>query len=102
MKMKKKAIFFDFDYTLEDSTEGIVASVNFALKQLGYHEQETPAIKKTIGLSLEETYSTLTGKNSERESLLFCSTGRTMNKSGKCVKNIQHKVVKYCFAAYNN
>ena len=38
-----KAIIFDFDYTLGDSTEGIVASVNYALEKLGYAAAEREA-----------------------------------------------------------
>ena len=34
--MRYKGLIFDFDYTLGDSTEGIVASVNYALEKLGY------------------------------------------------------------------
>lgn len=34
--MKYKGIIFDFDYTLGDSTEGIVTCVNTALRRLGY------------------------------------------------------------------
>ena len=31
-----KAIIFDFDYTLGDSTNGIAISINYALEELGY------------------------------------------------------------------
>lgn len=55
-----KAIIFDFDYTLGDSTNGIAMSINYALEQLGYDTQNIVDIKRTIGLSLKETYSELT------------------------------------------
>lgn len=55
-----KAIIFDFDYTLGDSTNGIAMSINYALEQLGYDTQNIVDIKRTIGLSLKETYSALT------------------------------------------
>lgn len=58
----KKGIIFDFDYTLGDATEGIVLSVNYALEQLGYRAKKIEEIKKTIGLSLKETYMALTGQ----------------------------------------
>ena len=64
------AIIFDFDYTLGDSTKGIALSVNYAISKLGYAEKSIESIKKTIGLSLKETYFTLTGKNDENESQL--------------------------------
>ena len=65
------AIFFDFDYTLGDSTKGIVLSVNFARKKLGYQEKGLEEIKRTVGLSLKETHFALTGKKDEKEALLF-------------------------------
>lgn len=59
--MKWKGIVFDFDYTLGDSTEGIVLSVNYAMTQLGYQNYSEESIRKTVGLSLSNTYQTLTG-----------------------------------------
>ena len=56
-----QAIIFDFDYTLGDSTMGIVESVNYALDRLGYKTENIDNIKKTIGLSLKETFKALTG-----------------------------------------
>ncbi len=56
----KKAVIFDFDYTLGDSTNGIVLSVNYALEQLGHSVRDIAEIRKTIGLSLRDTYSVLT------------------------------------------
>ena len=58
-----KAIIFDFDYTLGDSAKGIALSVNYALGRLGYNESDFETIKKTIGLSLKETYFALTSDN---------------------------------------
>lgn len=66
-----KAVIFDFDYTLGDSTKGIVLSVNYALDRLGYREREREEIKKTIGLSLKDTYAVLTGKSDIQEAELF-------------------------------
>lgn len=66
-----KAIVFDFDYTLGDSTNGIVLSINYALEQLGHTAKGIDEIKKTIGLSLKETYFALTRKSDIRESNQF-------------------------------
>lgn len=60
-----KAIIFDFDYTLGDSTQGIALSINYALGQLGYKPREIADIKRTVGLSLRETYCALTAKDKE-------------------------------------
>jgi len=56
-----EAILFDFDYTLGDSSAGIVACVNHALVRLGREPASTGAILPTIGLTLEEIYERLTG-----------------------------------------
>lgn len=62
-----KAYIFDFDYTLGDSSDGIVQSVLYALEKLQEEPKATQEIRKTIGLSLKETYFTLTSsKNEER------------------------------------
>lgn len=63
----KKAIIFDFDYTLGDSTGGIIASVNFALAKMNLEAASEERIVKTIGLSLEEIYEVLTGRTHSRE-----------------------------------
>ena len=64
--MKYKAVIFDFDYTLGDCTEGIAASVNHGLKKMGYEAGELEDIRKTIGLSLKETFACLTGSRDLR------------------------------------
>lgn len=50
-------ILFDFDYTLADSSEGIIASVNYALTQVGEKQGDPDQIRRMIGHSLEETFS---------------------------------------------
>jgi len=57
---------FDFDYTLADSSEGTVVCVDYALDALGISRRHPAEVKKTIGLSLERTFETLTG-NGEAE-----------------------------------
>lgn len=68
-----KVIIFDFDYTLGDSTKGIVLSVNYALERLGYGAKEDEDIKRTIGLSLKDTFFALTDKNDLKEAELFAN-----------------------------
>lgn len=65
----KQAVVFDFDYTLGDSSRGIIASVNDALRRLGYAQAGDEAVKKTIGLSLAKTFEVLTGTT--KDSALF-------------------------------
>ena len=67
----KKAVIFDFDYTLGDSTGGIVKSAVYALEKLSEESKTENEIIKTIGLSLEETYRVLSGKQDEEREKLF-------------------------------
>ncbi len=70
--MKKyQGIIFDFDYTLGDSTEGIVLSVRYALGKMGYGSPDVEAIRKTIGLSLPNTFQALTGIHDEEKAGRF-------------------------------
>lgn len=66
-----KAYIFDFDYTLGDSTDGIVKSVLYALSKLGEEPKATEEIRKTIGLSLKETYFALTNHKDEQKAELY-------------------------------
>ncbi|HOZ47167.1 MAG TPA: HAD-IA family hydrolase [Candidatus Hydrogenedentes bacterium] len=58
---RSRAVVFDFDYTLGDSSEGIVLCMNSALESLGFSPKSPEAICKTIGLSLDATFEALTG-----------------------------------------
>ncbi|MDE7194772.1 MAG: HAD-IA family hydrolase [Oscillospiraceae bacterium] len=62
-----KAVIFDFDYTLGDSTAGIALSVNYALEKLGIEPRGIPEIRRTVGLTLKETFKALTGRTDEAE-----------------------------------
>lgn len=71
--MKYQAIIFDFDYTLGDCTEGIVESVNYGLHKMEQKEAELPKIRKAVGMTLEDTYSFMTGSDVEEERALFAN-----------------------------
>jgi phosphoglycolate phosphatase len=61
--LRPQVIFFDFDYTLADSSPGIIECVNYALSRLGLEPVAPAKIRKTIGLSLPETCLALTGRS---------------------------------------
>ena len=52
---------FDFDYTLADSSRGIVLCFRHVLERNGYTDVTDDAIRRTIGKTLEESFSLLTG-----------------------------------------
>jgi phosphoglycolate phosphatase len=56
-----KAVVFDFDFTLADSSRGIEECVTAALTELGFSAPPTKEIAETIGLSLADTFKELTG-----------------------------------------
>jgi phosphoglycolate phosphatase len=56
-----QAIICDFDFTLADSSPGVVACVNTALGGLGLPQTSAARIHTTIGLSLPHTLQALTG-----------------------------------------
>ncbi|MCD8317616.1 MAG: HAD-IA family hydrolase [Paraprevotella sp.] len=56
-----KAYIFDFDYTLVDSSRGIVTCFRQVLGRHGYSAVTDMDIKRTIGRTLEESFSILTG-----------------------------------------
>ena len=60
--MKRYTIYiFDFDYTLVDSSRGIVTCFRHVLGNHGHTGVTDTEIKRTIGKTLEESFSILTG-----------------------------------------
>ena len=71
MKSPLQAIIFDFDYTLADSSRGVIECINFALDRLGLPLAADADIRKTIGLSLTDALTTLVGKEYDRHTDTF-------------------------------
>lgn len=59
--MNYKTYLFDFDYTLADSSRGIVTCFKAVLNRHQYTNVTDESIKRTIGKTLEESFSILTG-----------------------------------------
>lgn len=59
--MNYKAICFDFDYTLGDATDAIVAGFTHALTQMGWPAPDREAVRRTVGYMIEDAYTMLTG-----------------------------------------
>ena len=71
MRGTKSAILFDFDYTLADSSRGAVACIEYALNEMVEDIPSWDACTRTIGLSLPETYKSLTGNDSPDRAATF-------------------------------
>ena len=78
---------FDFDYTLADSSRGIVTCFRNVLNKHGYTNVTDEDIKRTIGKTLEESFSILTGVTDEEQLAVCTSSPPTMilkKLPGKC------------------
>ena len=64
-------VIFDFDYTLADSSRGVLECVNHALRNMGLPTAQPEDVKKTIGMSLPDTLATLAGMENEERSEEF-------------------------------
>lgn len=62
--MTFRAVFFDFDYTLGDAGEAIVAGFQYAFQRMGLPTPEREAIRRTIGMVLQDGYTVLSGDSS--------------------------------------
>ncbi len=60
-----KALIFDFDYTLGDTTEGILDCLSCGLRELGFPPAGREEMRRTIGLSLPASLRELTGCGDE-------------------------------------
>ena len=59
--MRFKGVFFDFDYTLGDGTEAILAGFRYAFSEMGLPVPEDEAVRRTVGMVLEDEYTLLSG-----------------------------------------
>jgi phosphoglycolate phosphatase len=57
-----RALIFDFDYTLADSTKGVLECIRFALREMSLPEPADDAMRATIGYSLKHAFTQLTGQ----------------------------------------
>lgn len=65
--MKYQGVLFDFDYTLGDSTVPIVMGYQRSMEQMGWPAPTAEQVKPTIGFTLMDGYTMLTGdKDAQR------------------------------------
>ena len=58
-----RGAIFDFDLTLADSTRAAAACIDYALVSMGFDAVGPSRARRTIGLSLEQTFKDLTGES---------------------------------------
>ena len=59
--MRYQGVFFDFDYTLGDSTLAIAEGYRRGFAELGLPEPTVEQVRTTVGMKLEDGYAFLTG-----------------------------------------
>lgn len=65
------AVVFDFDYTLADSSAGILKCIQFALQQMNLPPAPESRMRESIGLTLAKTLTFLTGSEDASAALEF-------------------------------
>lgn len=78
--MKYQAVLFDFDYTIGDSTKPIVESYTAGLAAMGWPEPDRDAVRRTVGYTLQDGYTMLTGDADEEHRKEFFQRFKTHAK----------------------
>ncbi|MFX1251309.1 MAG: HAD family hydrolase [Promethearchaeota archaeon] len=65
LNFKPKLVLFDFDYTLADSSKGVIICFQYALTQTGNSSASDEAIMDTIGLELKEAFKRFLDNSNE-------------------------------------
>lgn len=68
---KYKAVVFDFDLTLADSSKGILICFKHTLSKFGFPIPDDQTIYNTIGLTLEQAFDVLTGVEDKERNVLM-------------------------------
>ncbi len=73
LKSQKRyqAVLFDFDYTLGDATDAIVAGFQYAMKTLGHPVPGREEVRRTVGYRLQDAYTLMTGDEDPERKLRF-------------------------------
>ena len=66
-----KAVLFDFDYTLADSSVGVIDCVRYAQRRMGLDLSGEVEIRRTIGLSVPNILAALNGEAERGRSVEF-------------------------------
>ena len=80
-----KAVCFDFDYTLGDCTDSIVAGFVHGLTGLGWPAPDREAVRGTVGYVLEDAYTMLTGDSDPDRRARFRALFKTSRSRSEVV-----------------
>lgn len=69
--MKYRGIFFDFDYTLGDSTPAILEGYRAGFAAMGWPPPTEEQVRPTVGMTLQDGYTLLTGDREEARRAAF-------------------------------
>ncbi len=96
-----KAIIFDLDGTLIDSSEGIVEAFNFALRQFNLPEQPPSRIASMIGFPLDQMFQELAGNSNPELQIAFRNKGReTVAKASQPLEGVNEVVASLFDSGY--
>ncbi len=72
--MRYQGVFFDFDYTLGDSTLPVLRGYREGFRAVGLPEPSEAQVRRTIGMTLENGYAYLTGDRDPGRTARFSET----------------------------
>ena len=72
--MRYQGVFFDFDYTLGDSTPGIAEGYRLGFAALGLEPPPVERVRATVGMTLQDGYAFLTGDHDRSRQEMFFHT----------------------------
>ena len=65
--MNYKAVLFDFDYTLGDSTAAILIGFQKGMTAMGHPAPTEAQVRPTVGMTLQNAYTLVTGDENEEK-----------------------------------
>ena len=72
--MDYQGIFFDFDYTLGDSTAAIARGYQLGFSALGLPAPTVEQVRTTVGMTLENGFTHLTGDADPERQAAFATS----------------------------
>ena len=69
--MRYQGVFFDFDYTLGDSTGAIAEGYRRGFAAMGWPEPTVEQVRATVGMRLEDGYTFITGDGDQSRQAEF-------------------------------